>query len=698
MQKADEHSRESIDAATFGQQHQHTGALDDDDSGFLQNLSFSNGLPSNPYQGLEFHQQRQYEIETAKPSAHAAIDGQLQMRMSNQTAQGTHGHGLPAYRSFHLSEALDATSHGFSTNAGFERAQHDLTDFFNSPDHRPPPRHHSSEPSTYHLHGSEVHQDYFEDFQMLRPYESTAGLAGQGAMTTDRPPAALSQQPRVFMQRQETWAQSSRADAIAYFKQAGQSSVGTGLATITLSEPQPDGPGVSVEQSNDLRRIRNVGRRSANPQASRPRDKFQCVECLGLGRDNVYIHTDSTGDLPGQERCRKHQLKWLKEQASTQVPVYRFDNGISSFENAKTLVYPAVQALLYDGEGEDDFQSYRHAEDEWIRRFINAANLEFTDARGAPQPRNEDQRREHEHLLKQQDTYNHKPHEKSSKDSYTNEFFNIRMRFLFRAILTYHEGGPAIYPVGGSNGGYGEDTTLPMSKRLESIEDILKQEKRVVMDVIEGRGVLALAANPKHYMDRKQSNNKCNTKKKSKFAIADAVEAGQIPTPSATIGENAGENGEQEQDGQDATPTPVRGRGKGKRKAGLQGQRGAASKRRTATEASLESTQEYSAPPAAMTHAAVEDGDETGTTHTPTSSGVHDESCGVHSLNAVLDEFWQQPTHAQEHNDHDVAPVDLQWQHWHATDAAAPTTGLADMTSSYLWDPFAADSGPEGEL
>ncbi|TKA54077.1 hypothetical protein B0A55_12377 [Friedmanniomyces simplex] len=117
------------------------------------------------------------------------------------------------------------------------------------------------------------------------------------------------------------------------------------------------------------------------------------------------------------------------------------------------------------------------------------------------------------------------------------------MRLLFRAVLTCHQGGRSIYPIGGNNNGYGEDRKMKFTARLGVIIDAMQADKRVVMDVIEGRGVAALAMNPKRFADRKNSNNKCNENKKRKLDLVGDVppvdgigdgEAGSVRAPSAT--------------------------------------------------------------------------------------------------------------------------------------------------------------------
>lgn len=55
---------------------------------------------------------------------------------------------------------------------------------------------------------------------------------------------------------------------------------------------------------------------------------------------------------------------------------------------------------------------------------------------------------------------------------------------------------------------------MTFQERFESVREFLRTNKRMVMDVIEGRGVKSIVANPKGYNKRKVSNNACNEDKK----------------------------------------------------------------------------------------------------------------------------------------------------------------------------------------
>lgn len=120
--------------------------------------------------------------------------------------------------------------------------------------------------------------------------------------------------------------------------------------------------------------------------------------------------------------------------------------------------------------------------------------------------------------LRQQDFFN--------KKNFDNHTVNVRLRLLYRAILTYHAGGPSVYPSGGDNAGYNtKDTTSTFSVRFQAIEDVLRLDKRVVSDVVEGRGVCALVQDPWGYERRKTDNETSNRKKKGLHNLGKGVQA-----------------------------------------------------------------------------------------------------------------------------------------------------------------------------
>ncbi|KAK0311175.1 hypothetical protein LTR01_003169 [Friedmanniomyces endolithicus] len=224
--------------------------------------------------------------------------------------------------------------------------------------------------------------------------------------------------------------------------------------------------------------------------------------------------------------CNKHTAQLNKDKIAAQPPIYVLDNRpeAGSAQNTIEKAYPIHPPLNYDNDGDDDdFQHHLGHENFWVARFIEAANTVYTRPDESMESQDKekvaDRERKHINAVKQQQLYNYKPHEDSSKDFYTNEWVNARMRLLFREVLVYHQGGRSIYAIGGTNNGYGEDRKLKFTARLRVILEAMMADKRVVMDVIEGRGVTALAMNPKRFADRKNSNNKCNENKKRKLDL-----------------------------------------------------------------------------------------------------------------------------------------------------------------------------------
>ncbi|KAK1808020.1 hypothetical protein LTR12_017626 [Friedmanniomyces endolithicus] len=234
--------------------------------------------------------------------------------------------------------------------------------------------------------------------------------------------------------------------------------------------------------------------------------------------------------------CNKHTAQLNKDKIAAQPLIYVLDirPEAANAQNTIEKVYPMHPPLKYDNDGdEDDFQQHLGLENYWVAHFLEAANTVYTRLDESMESQDKekvaDRERKHINAVKQQQLYNYKPHEDSSKDFYTNEWVNARMRLLFREVLVYHQGGRSIYGIGGHNNGYGEDRKLKFTARLRVIVEAMRADKRVVMDVIEGRGVAALAMNPKRFADRKNSNNKCNENKKRKLDLVggESVDGGE---------------------------------------------------------------------------------------------------------------------------------------------------------------------------
>lgn len=223
--------------------------------------------------------------------------------------------------------------------------------------------------------------------------------------------------------------------------------------------------------------------------------------------------------VPGARFCGRHQEKYERNHAG--APVFHVDRKINSFETAQQIVYPKIPPLQL----EHDDVIFNSNEDEWIAKFIEAANKPYDGSSEYP-----------EFHSRQQKVFNGK--------GFDNITVNVRLRFLYKAALTFHEGGAAVYPKGGDNDGYGSaDKSLIFSDRMNAIVEILETDKRVCMDVIEGRGVLALVANPHKYEKRKTQNKDSNERKQKKQKLGDKIQEkmkakGKAPEGSEIDGED----------------------------------------------------------------------------------------------------------------------------------------------------------------
>jgi hypothetical protein len=215
--------------------------------------------------------------------------------------------------------------------------------------------------------------------------------------------------------------------------------------------------------------------------------KKQCAGC----EKAFYSSKDPNG-----LRCTRCYDKHVKHTAGHTV--YTFDPGMT-IDHAWHRLYPNITPLAPSG---DDVETARGNEQDYIRRLVEAVSIPYTsDGSGTK----EDQQR-----LAQQAKLNKKPFDSTQ---YRDDLVNARIRFLFHIALSYHAGGPSLYDTGGDNSGYGEDRTMKFSERIERIIQLLRLDKDIAMDVIEGRGVTALVHNPNKYERRKRDNKKSNDTK-----------------------------------------------------------------------------------------------------------------------------------------------------------------------------------------
>lgn len=123
----------------------------------------------------------------------------------------------------------------------------------------------------------------------------------------------------------------------------------------------------------------------------------------------------------------------------------------------------------------------------WLQRFIDTARTSLFSRYGNPIPLY--RIRWHEELEERARRY--------SGDAYSNRMINLRFAVLFYIALNYYVGGPRFYPFGNGNDDNTDAPVMPLGRRLELIARILWGNKRIVMDVVEGRGVIPFVQDPK---------------------------------------------------------------------------------------------------------------------------------------------------------------------------------------------------------
>jgi hypothetical protein len=246
----------------------------------------------------------------------------------------------------------------------------------------------------------------------------------------------------------------------------------------------PTSPDMDLSKRPRRRRAASMDSRDT-PEPSRV--KKQCAGC----EKPFYSSKDPNG-----LRCTRCYDKHVKHTAGHTT--YVFDPEMT-IEHAWRRLYPDIEPLAPAG---DDVEAAKANELDYIRRLIEAVSIPYTsDGTGTK----EDQQR-----LAQQSKMNKKPFDSTQ---YRDDLVNARIRFLFHIAVSYHAGGPSLYDTGGDNSGYGEDRTMKFSERIERIIQLLRLDKDIAMDVIEGRGVTALVHNPSKYQRRKRDNKKSNDTK-----------------------------------------------------------------------------------------------------------------------------------------------------------------------------------------
>lgn len=243
----------------------------------------------------------------------------------------------------------------------------------------------------------------------------------------------------------------------------------------------------------------------------RPAGK-QCEHDPGCSRAARRIR----GQFDGKRLCGRHATQWAvnNSEAASWTP------ETVPVNQALAMIRPdVVPPFVYRRNRAHDrsLHEHRDAFEEWTVRFHRAAMTPYVGEGEA----GEDPYK----LVNHQKVFNRKAMRRGNHE-YMEEMICARISLLFPIALRYHEGGPAIYSIGGDNSGYHEDTRIKFADRLALIESILRVNKRVVMDVIEGRGVEAFVRGPQEYDKRKRTNKRGNVARQEHSAGAERSTAG----------------------------------------------------------------------------------------------------------------------------------------------------------------------------
>lgn len=236
-------------------------------------------------------------------------------------------------------------------------------------------------------------------------------------------------------------------------------------------------------------------------------DSAKRKTCLGHGKTKC-----SRNIQPGKSGmyCKRHQDQFDRYNADP--PQFRFPGGVHDSRSALNAIYPFEPPLNLPNDNLEMVADLLF-ENETVKQFVDAINEPYAD-----------QTNDQTFHRRQQKELNGKRYRERTGD-FSDQQVNIRMRLLYRSVVVFHCGGQVVYPKGGDNSGYGPpDTTLKFQDRINRIINILEKDKRICMDVIQGRGVLAFVKNPDAYEKRKVQNMDSNKKKQDKHGIGSKVE------------------------------------------------------------------------------------------------------------------------------------------------------------------------------
>lgn len=193
----------------------------------------------------------------------------------------------------------------------------------------------------------------------------------------------------------------------------------------------------------------------------------------------------------------KHLPQWRRSHAL--LPSIRLIP--KTLAQAKAEIYPAYPPLGQEHLYRDPtLRSEAGQELKWQRRFLAAALAPYDGSTKK---------------LQDQQAYLNGNVECDTEGHYSEDQVNSRIALLYHIAWNIHVGGERLYAIFGDNDGYPkEPRRLTFLRRLETMEDLLRTNKRIVLDVIQGRGVGAFVETPMAFVKRKATNNTNNENKK----------------------------------------------------------------------------------------------------------------------------------------------------------------------------------------
>ncbi|KXT09523.1 hypothetical protein AC579_7196 [Pseudocercospora musae] len=237
---------------------------------------------------------------------------------------------------------------------------------------------------------------------------------------------------------------------------------------------------------------RKKGRGRLVPDPITYKDSVECIECGKAFKKSVQ-----------PDRCNRCAEKFIRHNAT---PVeFHLDPTVPNQEVAKQLI---CKSILARGPpiSPADLESIRQREDEYIQRFLDSINQVVPGGIGHHNQPNLTWAQRQQIIFNQKATMD---------EPYSSEYMTARLRGLFAETLAFHAGtSNPFYGASGDSSGYSENTRIDFDERIEKICGMLKCNKRIVMDVVDGRGVKGFVGHPENYDKRKVSNNDCNLVKK----------------------------------------------------------------------------------------------------------------------------------------------------------------------------------------